>query len=95
VTVTSVGFGDVVVPASATLTHMLVEQHARAGISNFGASVSLGASDSVCNTIHLNGEIFLTPYTFQNLGGNRCGCPEAILDACAVQTSGLVPPDPP
>jgi hypothetical protein len=83
------GPGDAV----ATLSRSLVVQNARAGLLNIGARVALEATGLGCNSFDLNGEVFFeAPFTFDNLGGNGCGCP-APAGSCVARSSGLVAPD--
>jgi len=85
--------GGVDLLASAIVTTSRIEQNARAGLCNFGAHVALGGSVLSCNAFELNGEmVFGLPHTFENLGGNGCGCPEPT-GACAAQSSGLTLPE--
>ncbi|RLB56456.1 MAG: hypothetical protein DRI90_18685 [Deltaproteobacteria bacterium] len=93
-------FGDGVVvvsvlePASAVVTDSRVTESARAGLASFGAAVTLGGSALGCNTIDLNGEVFLgQPFVFEDLGGNGCGCPDAT-GPCKAISAGLAPPVP-
>lgn len=70
-----------------------IEHNARAGIASFGANVGLGASALSCNAFDLNADAYLgLASTFENLGGNACGCPTPSLD-CVVQSANLAPPD--
>ncbi len=76
------------------MTTSRVTQSARAGLSSFGAAVTLGASELCCNTIDLNGEVSHDKaFVLEDLGGNGCGCPEAT-GACKAISSGLAPPEP-
>lgn len=83
---------EVVPGASATITGCTVARSARAGIADFGASVSLQGSNLDCNPIQLNGEPFNGQgFAFTDLGGNRCGC-NADTEECAAKSSNLTPP---
>ncbi len=76
------------------ITGSWVTESARAGLSSFGAGVTLGGSALHCNTIDLNGEVsYDLPFVFEDLGGNGCGCPEAT-GACKAISPGLAPPEP-
>ena len=94
------GFGDGVVvvaaggPASAVVSTSRVEGSARAGLASFGAHVSLGTTALECNTIQLDSEPFVgqTP-TFEDLGGNVCGC-AGEESPCQVLSTSLTPPEP-
>jgi len=80
--------------ASGVITGSWVTESARAGLSSFGAGVTLGGSALHCNTIDLNGEVsYDLPFVFEDLGGNGCGRPEAT-GACKAISSGLAPPEP-
>ncbi len=81
-------------PASATVSFSRVEQSVRAGIASFGGGVALGDSLLRCQSLDLNGELYLDrPFRFDDLGGNTCGCPEAS-GSCSVVSSSLQPPAP-
>jgi hypothetical protein len=83
------------------LSHSLIQRSARAAIASFGAPVSLRRTTLDCNAIHLNGEQAYElvgfpveqAYSFEDLGGNRCGC-DVQPDTCQVLSSGLTPPEP-
>ena len=80
--------------ASAQVTRSRIEHSARAGVLSAGAALSLGESALECNPIQLNGEPFGGhPFTFNDLGGNACGCSGDPVE-CSVRSSGLSPPDP-
>jgi len=74
----------------------LFEQTPRAGISNFGAFVSVASTSLRCHGFEIEGEPF-TPYettfqfTFEDRGHNACGCPTASAECVAV-SAGLEPP---
>lgn len=85
-------------PAQVVLRGARIADSHRAGIANFGAAVVLEGSVLECNAISLNGEAFdgtgqPAPFSFDDLGGNRCGCGELDED-CAVQSAALEPPLP-
>ena len=90
-------FGDGVVvlggplPASLSLQGSAVESNARAGVANFGAAAAIADTRFDCNAIDLDGEIFITPFSFEDLGGNQCGC-GAEPAPCQVASSSLEPP---
>lgn len=94
-------FGDGVVviyrpeaEASAVVTGLRVEGSARAGLSNFGAKVSLGATVLSCSAFDMEGEPYSSrPFAFENLGGNACGCPVAT-DSCEALSAGIEAPNP-
>jgi hypothetical protein len=81
-------------PAGAIMTVSRVTENARAGLSSFGAAVTLGSSTLTCNAVDLNGEAFHDqPFVFEDLGVNGCGCPEAT-GTCKAFSVGLAPPEP-
>jgi len=85
--------GGVEVLASAVVRANRIEANARAGLVSFGAHVALSDTALSCNAFQLNGEAAGSlPFTFENLGGNGCGCPEPT-GACVAQSSGLAPPE--
>jgi hypothetical protein len=93
-------FGDGLLVASdpgagsAVVSNVRLESNARAAISNFGASVTLGTSVLECNAIDLDGEpLGGASYDFQDEGGNVCGCAGNTV-ACTVLSSALSPPAP-
>jgi hypothetical protein len=77
--------------AHAELTRTRVEQWKRAGISSFGADIVLGSSVLECNTIQLDGELHQSGFTFEDAGGNVCGC-NGETSPCKVVSSNLEPP---
>jgi hypothetical protein len=80
-------------PASATIHGSRVEANARAGIAAFGASIVLGDTVLECNPVHLDGEDLAGPFSFQDVGGNVCGC-GGTAEACKVLSTELAPPQP-
>jgi hypothetical protein len=83
------------VPGSATLTGLTISGSERAGISSFGASVSLADSLFECNGIDLAAQSFETiPFSFQDGGNNVCQCGETV-GTCRLQQSELQPPSRP
>ncbi len=80
--------------ATAAVTNSRITDSSRAGLANFGATVSLQNSAFACAAFALNGEAYLDqPFVFDNWGGNGCGCP-ATAGSCKATSVGLVPPDP-
>jgi len=72
----------------------VLENNARVGIGNWGATVATQSSRLDCNPIDLNGEAHLGyDYSFEDLGGNVCGCGSEQRE-CAVLSAELAPPDP-
>jgi hypothetical protein len=68
---------------------------ARAGISNFGSTVSLKDVLLQCNPININGEVLMgNPFKFEDLGGVECGC-NSVYGQCVASSSVLMPPEQP
>ncbi len=71
----------------------------RAGVSDFGGDVELHDTRVACSGLALDGEEQpkdgggTSPYAFQDLGGNVCGCDHD--EPCHVVSSKLTPPEPP
>jgi hypothetical protein len=93
-------FGDAMVllapftETSAHVTRSRFERSARAGTFSAGAALSIGESTFECNPIQLNGQDYSgRAFTFQDLGGNSCGC-QGVVASCAVVSSSLDPPLP-
>jgi hypothetical protein len=78
-------------PASLELSHVRVEAAFRAGVSNFAAVVRLADSTFECDPIDLHGAGNRGPFSFEDLGGNVCGCGSATAP-CKVLTADLEPP---
>ena len=70
-----------------------IERVSRAAVSSFGALVRLHDTTLECNPIDLDAETRggNTP-SFENLGGNACGCDGATI-ACVAQSASLSPPE--
>jgi hypothetical protein len=71
----------------------------RAGIANLGSSLALRNTEICCAAFELEGEDYLgRDYSFENLGGNVCGCPSAVppepLGDCTVASVNIEPPEP-
>jgi uncharacterized protein DUF1565 len=79
-------------PTNVTLLGVTVRDNVRAGVGNFAAGVTLTSSAFSCNLVDLNGEALGASFTFEDLGGNACGC--AAVEACKVLSSNLEPPAP-
>jgi hypothetical protein len=89
-------FGDGITAfaSNAFVTRTRIRDSARAGISNFGGSISLGENRIACAGFELEGEPEDgDPFYFEDQGGNRCGCPVAN-GACVAVSAGLEPPEP-
>jgi hypothetical protein len=81
-------------PGALFVTTSRIEDSARAGISAFGARMSIGASVVQCASFDLASEPFDgAPSDFEDQGGNVCGCPSAD-GACLLETLGIEPPEP-
>jgi hypothetical protein len=81
-------------PSQVTLTGSRIEASARAGLSNFGSTVSFGSTVLACSAFDIEGEDdHGVPFTFDDQGGNLCGCPEAN-GKCKSVSAGLKPPAP-
>jgi hypothetical protein len=79
--------------AGAELLGTRVESVARAGVVSFGAPIGIGFSSVSCTSFDLAGQGYLgLPFSFDKLGDNACGCPEAG-ELCQVQSPGLDPPE--
>ncbi len=80
--------------AALTVRNSRLEAAARAGISSFGAQVSLQSSMLLCHPIALNGETFHGfTASFEDLGGNQCTC-QGSDPTCKVLSSSIAPPTP-
>lgn len=89
------GFGDGIFVALSTLlaTSNLIQDSARASLSNFGSNVCFGWNTFQCADYELNAEDYYGQnWNFTHLGGNVCGCPTAT-DECQVLTSTIEPPE--
>lgn len=80
-------------PATAAITGALLGSNSRAGLSNFGAGVTVVGSIIRCSkAFDLAAENFAGgTFSFPNSYGTICGCPEAASECVAV-TAGLGPP---
>src|SRR5262249_44596932 len=77
--------------ASLQVHRTVIEGSLRAGVSNFGSSISLGDSVLDCNKIHLDSEVYDGKNaSFEDLGGNACGCGGAAVP-CVALTSFVEP----
>ncbi len=81
-----------ILPATLDATRVTVQNVARAGLGNFGATVSVGDSFFDCNQIDLDGELLDDlDFTFDDLGGNDCGCGDERVE-CKVLSTDIQPP---
>ena len=102
------GDGIIVMPAIypsvATIFDNSILDPARAGVSNFGSQADLTNNLIWCAGFDLNGE-HLVPgelgplkpldplsYSFNDGGGNLCGCEGVQTEGCVAQSSALAPP---
>jgi hypothetical protein len=92
-------FGDGIIahglfaPANLSIHASRIENSARAGIASFGSFVSLSDSRVQCAGFDLEGEILDGQnFSFDDGGGNACGCPTAD-HPCAVVSTNLDPPE--
>jgi hypothetical protein len=93
-------FGDGIVvidygagASQVTLTGNRIEASARAGLSNFGGSITFGSNALVCSAFDIEGEEYMGAFSLDDQGGNVCGCPEAD-HTCKVRSASLAPPPP-
>ena len=69
----------------------LIIDSARAGLGAYGSHVELEDNTIVCSAFDINNEIYSgVPTTFDDLGGNQCGC-DGSLGTCIGVSSQLVP----
>ncbi|MBW2457290.1 MAG: hypothetical protein JRI68_22470 [Deltaproteobacteria bacterium] len=81
-------------PAELVVTQSRVDGTSRAGIAVAGGSLELGQSELTCNPIQLAGDDYAGhPFSFSNLGDNRCGC-DGTYVVCKSVSAQLQPPDP-
>jgi hypothetical protein len=76
--------------SSLEMSATVIETSARAGILNFGGSVTLADTWMSCNPLDLDGE---SEFTFDDLGGNVCLCGDELFE-CKVLSTGLAAPGP-
>jgi len=75
--------------ATAALTGCRIDGSERAGVAASGAAAAISKSTLECNAIDLDGEtIGETRSSFEDLGGNGCGCLEESWE-CKVLSSSL------
>lgn len=92
-------YGDGIIAASefvhttAAVSGCLIADSERAGLSSFGAHVSIEETIFECNAMNLNGESYEDqPATLDDLGGNVCGCDD-VTTQCQNEHLGLEAPD--
>ncbi len=80
------------------LQQLWIADNFRSGLTNLGSDVSFSDTKLSCNPVQIAAEseyqLPSRPFSFKDLGGNRCGCGEP-LGACAAQSTGMPPPEPP
>lgn len=75
----------------ATVSKNFITISARAGLSSFGADVSINNNQIMCSTFDLDGEQQNgANYSFHDDGGNQCGC--GIMGLCQAQSGMLQAP---
>jgi len=80
--------------ASVDVARSQIVDSARAGLSSFGASISLQDSAIRCAAFALTGQdVDSFAFSFEDRGGNLCGCPEAV-ESCKLAEPMLEPPSP-
>jgi hypothetical protein len=81
-------------PASFTGVGLRVEGSGRAGVSSFGGGVALERCQLECNQIALSAQdLGTSPATFEDRGGNDCGC-AGTQSPCVAENAALQPPQP-
>jgi hypothetical protein len=84
---------DLLGGTSALIDNCSIKNNTRAGVSGFGAVVSISGSDISCNDIDLAGESFGgVSVSFEDRGENACGCDQQ--EACKLLSATLAPPTP-
>jgi hypothetical protein len=89
-----------------SLNGLLIKNSARAGVSNFGGAVALGATILDCYAWALESEVLPAGWlgpgnppanldfgVFQDAGGNTCGC-GGVEESCGAVSVGIPAPDP-
>jgi hypothetical protein len=80
--------------AMVTVRDTRIDDSARAGVANFGATVSLQRVSVGCAAFALNAEeLEGLSAAFVDSSETLCGCPEAV-DSCKATSAGLEPPEP-
>ena len=81
-------------PATFTGVGLRVEGSGRAGVSSFGGVVALERCQLECNQIALSAQdLGTSPATFEDRGGNDCGC-AGTQSPCVAENAALQPPQP-
>ena len=77
-----------------TIEDNLLFQSARAGVAAYGSNVTIGDNTILCSAFDIDNEIFQgLPTTFDDEGGNQCGC-GGPLGECEAVSSQILPPPP-
>ncbi len=72
----------------------LTFQSARAGLAAYGSSVTIEDNTMLCSAFDIDNEIWDgVPTTFDDQGGNECGC-DGPLGDCEAVSSQILPPPP-
>jgi hypothetical protein len=80
------------VPVSMNIQTSVLRRAARGGLVSFGAEIELGQSEIQCATVPIAREPIDDELgSVVDLGGNRCGCGDAI-EECKAQSASLQPP---
>ena len=74
-----------------TVENNLTFQSARAGVAAYGSNVTIGDNTLICSAFDIDNEIHEgVPTTFDDEGGNQCGC-GGPLGACEAVSSQILP----
>jgi hypothetical protein len=77
-----------------TIENNLLFQSARAGVAAYGSNVTIGDNTILCSAFDIDNEVFDgVPTTFDDEGGNQCGC-GGPLGVCEAVSSQILPPPP-
>jgi hypothetical protein len=87
----SYGDGMAFGAAAVSVTSSYVRRSARAGMANFGSSILVTTTGLECNAIDFNGQDLFVPYSYDDAGGNVCGCDGSPIP-CKVLTVEIEPP---
>jgi hypothetical protein len=77
-----------------TVENNLTFQSARAGLAAYGSGVTIGDNTLICSAFDIDNEIYEgVTTTFDDEGGNQCGCGGPLGD-CEAVSSQILPPPP-
>ena len=80
--------------SDVTIENNLLFQSARAGVAAYGSNVTIEDNTILCSAFDIDNEIFQgVPTTFDDEGGNQCGC-GGPLGECEAVSSQILPPPP-